>query len=37
VKAKLTNDAALVGDLHRLVVPLRDAWHQAAIMVRASS
>ena len=37
VKAKLTNDAALVGELHRLVVPLRDAWHQAAIMVRASS
>ncbi len=37
VKAKLTRDASLVADIHRLVEPLRDAWHQAALIVRTGS
>ena len=37
VRANLTKDASVVADLHRLVVPLRDAWHQAALLVRTSS
>lgn len=37
VRAKLTRDAALVAEIHRLVTPLRDAWHQAAVIVRTGS